>query len=82
MADLSRIDTVNTSRGDVELGVTDAIQKHYSRHVIQRKAVSRRKLDFEAKRPRWVRECAAEIGGVFFYGMDFFVIVVKFSTDS
>lgn len=64
MAELSRMETVNTSRGDVELGVTDAIQKHYSRHVVQRKPVSKRKLDFEAKRPRWMRECAAEIGGM------------------
>jgi hypothetical protein len=37
---------------DLELGVTDAIQRHVSRHVIPPKAVSQRKLDFEHKRPR------------------------------
>lgn len=67
MPDLSRTDTVATAAGDVELGVTDAIQRHYSRHVVQRRPISQRKLDFEARRPRWLREMAAEATGVFFY---------------
>lgn len=66
--DLERLETVNTARGDVELGYTEAIQQHYARHVVQRKHVSQRKLDFEASRPRWLRECMAEATGVFFYG--------------
>lgn len=61
------MNTVNTARGDIELGVSDAIQKHYARHVVQRKPVSQRKLDFEARRPRWLREMMAEATGVFFY---------------
>jgi len=62
------METVDTGRGDVEIGITDAIQQHYFRHVVQRKPVSQRKLDFEHKRPRWVREFLAEMTGVFFYG--------------
>jgi len=51
----------------VELGATEAVQKHFARHVVARKAVSQRKLDFEHSRPRWLREMAAEATGVFFY---------------
>jgi len=65
--DLERMETVNTGAGDVEIGITDAIQQHFARHVVQRKPVSQRKLDFEHKRPRWLRECMAEATGVFFY---------------
>jgi hypothetical protein len=67
MADLSRMETVDTSAGDVEIGITDAIQKHYARHVVQRAPVTQAKLNFEHKRPRWLRECMAEATGVFFY---------------
>ena len=65
---VSRVPTVDTQAGDVEIGVTDAIQKHFARHVVARQPVSQRKLDFERKRPRWLRECMAEATGVFFYG--------------
>ncbi|GME35596.1 aquaporin-like protein [Neofusicoccum parvum] len=51
----------------LEVGATDAVQKHYARHVVERRPVSQRKLDFEHKRPRWLREMAAEATGVFFY---------------
>lgn len=67
--DLEKVNTVNTARGDLEVGATDAIQKHFSRQVVARKAVTQRKLDFERSRPRWLRECIAEAAGVFFYGM-------------
>jgi hypothetical protein len=52
---------------DMEIGVTDAVQRHVHRHVIQPRPVSQRKLDFEHSRPRWMREMAAEALGVFFY---------------
>lgn len=52
---------------DIEIGVSDALQKHLSRHVVAPKAVSQRKIDFEHKRPRILRECMAEATGVFFY---------------
>ena len=68
MAELERANTVITSRGDVEIGITDSIQRHYARHVVQRKPISQAKLDFEHSRPRWLRECLAEATGVFFYG--------------
>ncbi len=68
MSDLERSETVRDGSGDVEIGYTDAIQKHYARHVVQRKAISQRQLDFEGGRPRWLRECMAEATGVFFYG--------------
>ncbi|KAK8073618.1 hypothetical protein PG994_004517 [Apiospora phragmitis] len=52
---------------DLELGATEAIQRHATRSVIAHKPVSQRKLDFERKRPRWLRECLAEATGVFLY---------------
>ncbi|KAI9810669.1 MAG: hypothetical protein M1827_006128 [Pycnora praestabilis] len=60
--DMSRLHT-----NDLELGATEAAQRHVSRHVVASKPVSQRKLDFEHARPRWLRECAAEATGVFFY---------------
>ncbi|ROV98011.1 hypothetical protein VMCG_07008 [Cytospora schulzeri] len=62
---MSEINRLHTN--DLELGVTDAIQKHFTRQVVQRKPVSQRTLDFEHARPRWLRECMAEATGVFFY---------------
>lgn len=59
--DLHRLQTL-------EVGATDAVQKHFARHVVERRPVSQRKLDFEHRRPRWLREMAAEATGVFFYG--------------
>lgn len=53
--------------GQMEIGVTDAVQAHVARYVVSPKAVSQRKLDFEARRPRWLREMMAEATGVFFY---------------
>ena len=52
---------------DLEVGVTDAVQRHVRRDVVAPKAISQRKLDFEHSRPRWMREMAAEALGVFFY---------------
>ncbi|KAF2753625.1 aquaporin-like protein [Pseudovirgaria hyperparasitica] len=52
---------------ELEIGATDAIQRHYDRQVVERRPVSQRKLDFEHRRPRWLRECMAEATGVFFY---------------
>lgn len=37
---------------DMEVGVSDVLQHHISRHVVALKPVSQRKLDFEHKRPR------------------------------
>ncbi|KAI4263645.1 MAG: hypothetical protein L6R42_001218, partial [Xanthoria sp. 1 TBL-2021] len=51
----------------VEIGATEAVQRHYSRHVVANKPVSQRKLDFKHQRPRWMRECVAEATGVFYY---------------
>ncbi|KAL0262451.1 hypothetical protein SLS55_001419 [Diplodia seriata] len=53
----------------LEVGATDAVQKHYARRIVERRPVSERKLEFEQKRPRWLREMLAEATGVFFYGM-------------
>ena len=52
---------------DLEIGATEAVQQHLSRHVVATKPVSQRKLDFEHSRPRILRECMAEATGVFFY---------------
>ncbi|KAL8744135.1 MAG: hypothetical protein Q9190_003595 [Brigantiaea leucoxantha] len=40
--DLSRLRTY-----DLELGATEAVQRHYTRNVVAQKPVSQRKLDFE-----------------------------------
>jgi glycerol uptake facilitator-like aquaporin len=61
-ADMRRLKT-----HDMEIGITDAVQRHAVRHVVHPKPVSQRKLDFEHSRPRWIREMVAEAMGVFFY---------------
>jgi len=53
---------------DLELGTTDVLTKHMTRHVIERKPVSQARLRFEHARPRWLREMIAESVGVFVYG--------------
>ena len=60
--DLSRLHT-----NDIELGVSDVLQRHVTRHVVKPKPVSQRKLMFEHNRPRVLREMMAEATGVFFY---------------
>ncbi|KAL6244220.1 hypothetical protein RBB50_009090 [Rhinocladiella similis] len=60
--DMSRMQT-----NDIEIGVSDALQRHITRHVVPPKPVSQRKLNFEHKRPRILREMMAEATGVFFY---------------
>ncbi|KAL3421449.1 MIP family channel protein [Phlyctema vagabunda] len=52
---------------DMEVGVTEAVQRHVTRHVVASRPVSQRKLDFEHSRPRWMREMAAEAIGVFMF---------------
>jgi hypothetical protein len=52
---------------ELEIGVTEAIQKHVHRYVVLPKPVSQARLDFEHARPRWLREMVAEAMGVFFY---------------
>ena len=52
---------------EMEIGITDAVQRHVQRHVVPPKPVSQRRLDWEHARPRWMREMAAEALGVFFY---------------
>ncbi|PMD54689.1 putative glycerol uptake facilitator [Hyaloscypha bicolor E] len=52
---------------DMEIGVTDAVQRHVQRNVVAPKPVTQGKLDFEYSRPRWLGEMAAEAMGVFFY---------------
>jgi hypothetical protein len=53
---------------DIELGVSDVLQRHVTRHVAQAPPVSQKRLDFEHTRPRWFREIIAETIGVFLYG--------------
>jgi len=52
---------------EMEVGITDVVQRHARRHVVKPKAITQKKLDFEHARPRWMREMAAESIGVFFY---------------
>jgi hypothetical protein len=60
--DLSRLQTY-----DIEIGVTDALQRHATRHVAKHKPVSQRVLEFERRRPRWLRECVGEATGMVLY---------------
>ncbi|ETI20932.1 hypothetical protein G647_07275 [Cladophialophora carrionii CBS 160.54] len=58
---------VRQHTNDIELGISDVLQRHVTRHVVAPKPVSQRKLDFEHERPRILREMMAEATGVFFY---------------
>jgi len=53
--------------GEMELGATEVTRQHIVRPVVGVPPVSQRRLDFEHKRPRWLREMLAEATGVFFY---------------
>ena len=66
---------------ELELGATEAIQQHYARHVVSPKPVTQRKLDFERRRPRWLRECMAEATGVFFYVFPGIASVASFTVN-
>jgi apolipoprotein N-acyltransferase len=63
----------------VEIGITEAVQKHFSRQVHPRPPVSQRRLDLEHARPRWLRECLAEATGVFFYVFPGIAAVASFT---
>lgn len=66
----------------VEMGATEAVQQHLSRHVVAGKPVSQRKLDFEHARPRWLRECMAEATGVFFYVFPGIAAITTFTLNA
>lgn len=68
MSQLNRSHLERLETHELEIGATDAVQRHVTRKVVEPKPVSQRKLDFEHRRPRWLREMMAEATGVFFYG--------------
>ncbi|KAE9984017.1 hypothetical protein EG328_009274 [Venturia inaequalis] len=67
---------------DIEVGVSDVLQHHISRHVVALKPVSQRRLDFENKRPRILRECVAEATGVFFYVFPGIAAIASFTLNT
>ncbi|TID26756.1 putative glycerol uptake [Venturia nashicola] len=67
---------------DIEVGVSDVLQHHISRHVVALKPVSQRKLNFEHKRPRILRECVAEATGVFFYVFPGIAAIASFTVNT
>ncbi|KAK8024275.1 hypothetical protein PG993_012341 [Apiospora rasikravindrae] len=67
---------------DLELGTTEALQQHATRSVIAHKPVSQRKLNFERRRPRWLRECLAEATGVFLYVFPGVAATASFLTNA
>ncbi|KAL7793701.1 aquaporin-like protein [Trichoderma ceciliae] len=67
---------------DLELGTTEAVQKHVTRTVVPPKRVSQRRLDFEHRRPRWLRECIAEATGVFMYVLPGIGSIASFTLNS
>lgn len=64
---MSHNDLRRQATHDIELGAADALQKHITRHVVQPRPVSARKLRYEHARPRILREMLGEATGVFFY---------------
>jgi hypothetical protein len=52
---------------EIEIGISEALSRHIARHVVAAKPVAQKTLNFEAKRPRWLRECIAEALGVFLF---------------
>ncbi|KAL7947500.1 aquaporin-like protein [Trichoderma barbatum] len=67
---------------DLELGTTDAVQKHVTRNVVPPRRVSQRRLDFEHSRPRWLRECIAEATGVFMYVLPGIGAITSFTINA
>jgi len=54
--------------GDIEIGVSEVLKRHVTRHLKTDEPISQRRLDYEHSRPKILREMAAEALGVFFYG--------------
>ena len=57
----------NVIDDNLEVGYSEALRRHITRHVVQGPPVSQRRLDFEHYRPRLLQECVAEALGTFFY---------------
>lgn len=66
---------------DMEVGATEALQRHVTRHVVPPPPVSQRRLNFEHSRPRIVREMMAEATGVFFYVLPGIASVASFTVN-
>jgi glycerol uptake facilitator-like aquaporin len=67
---------------DIEIGASEALERHITRHVIPPPPVSQRRLDFEHSRPRILRECMAEATGVFFYVFPGIASIASFTVNS
>jgi len=52
---------------EIEIGISEALSRHIARHVVAATPVSQKTLNYEARRPRWLRECCAEALGVFIF---------------
>lgn len=63
--DTRRLETAS----QLEVGITDAVRQPIPRKVAVPVPVTQRRLDFEHKRPRLVREMIGEIVGMFMCGM-------------
>ncbi len=66
----------------MELGVTHAVERHITRNVVAPKPVTQRKLNYEERRPRWLRECMAEATGVFFYVFPGIASIASFTLNT
>lgn len=60
-------ENLRSEGGDLEMGYTEALRRHVTRHVVERPPVSQRRLGFEHRRPRFLQECVAEAIGTFIY---------------
>ncbi|KAH8807809.1 aquaporin-like protein [Xylogone sp. PMI_703] len=52
---------------DIETGIANALQRHITRHVVPPPQISQKRLDFEQRRPMWIREMVAEALEVFIF---------------
>lgn len=69
---LSEIETASDKRhrletSDIETGIANALQRHVTRHVAPAPKVTQTRLEYERKRPRWLKEMIAEAIGVFIF---------------
>ena len=52
---------------EIEIGISEALSRHIARHVVAARPVTQKTLNYESRRPRWLRECCAEALGVFIF---------------
>jgi hypothetical protein len=73
--------TQSKTQPDIEIGLSEALRKHVTRHL-PAKHITRRRLAFERQRPTILRECVAEAMGVFFYVYVYRHVIINGLSDT